>query len=166
MLRRGAFAALVIALAMSVQARADDDDELREDVLTCEDALARLAGCCPGFDATKVECHYHRHESDGGCGYTPTYDNEDPAFTLDESRCIRDTSCDMLVRGHVCERAQSAAARIERGGGEPIGGYGYDAGYSSSGGCNGSGSSASSTSSGGRDAVKRTALDLGEPVCP
>src|SRR5262245_60001452 len=70
----------------------EDDNQFRDDVLRCEDALSRLVKCCPGFDGSRVECnHLYRQES--GCGSTTTT-HVDPALTIDESRCIADTSCD------------------------------------------------------------------------
>src|SRR5512140_3088559 len=113
-LRRGArfaVAAAALAVCLSVRARADtnDDDELREDVLSCEDALGHLAQCCGGFDVHAVPCHYHDRET-SGCAGPSTLDKESPALSLAESRCIRDMSCDALNAADVCGRAQKATA--------------------------------------------------------
>jgi hypothetical protein len=32
--------------------------EIREDELRCEEAAARLADCCPGFDPRLVDCYF------------------------------------------------------------------------------------------------------------
>lgn len=101
-------AALALGLALSVRASADtnSDDQLREDVLFCEDALARLQTCCPGFDPTKVSCLYHDHTT-VGCGGSAR-DHASPALSLSESQCIRDRACGELVASGVCARAQDA----------------------------------------------------------
>lgn len=83
-----------------------DDDQFREDVLRCEDALARLQSCCPGFDPIPVDCNFYH--SSGGCGGGTT--DVRPAFSVDESKCIAVTSCEALVANGVCERAQAARA--------------------------------------------------------
>jgi hypothetical protein len=108
-----ALAAAAIAICLSVHARAEtnnDDDELREDVLFCEDALGHLAQCCGGFDVHAVPCHYHDDRSSDGCVGSSSTDKESPAFSLSESRCIRAASCDTLNVTGVCARAQAATA--------------------------------------------------------
>src|SRR5690606_15793979 len=86
----------------------EDDNQFRTDVLWCEEALARLVTCCPGFDPRPVECNYY-YSYDRGCG-PDTMNKVEPAFTTDESRCIRDTPCDALVANGACGRAQNARA--------------------------------------------------------
>lgn len=81
-----------------------DNDQFREDVLRCEDALARLQSCCPGFDPSPIDCHYF-HSSEG-CGGGTT--DVRPALSVDESKCIAVTSCEALVTNGICERAQLA----------------------------------------------------------
>jgi len=71
---------------------------VREDELLCEEASAHLAHCCPGFDATKMQCTYV-----SGCG-TTTY----PALSVAMGRCILGEDCADLVAGSVCERAPMA----------------------------------------------------------
>jgi hypothetical protein len=70
---------------------------LREDELLCEEAAARLADCCPGFDPSVLVCHY---SSCAGATY--------PALTISESKCIDDLSCSQLVDRGVCARAANA----------------------------------------------------------
>lgn len=108
----GVLFALAVALVLACNSNADEeeDNQFREDVIWCEEAVARLERCCPGFDATRVECtfYFSRHE---GCGATDIKHVE-PAFTTEESHCIRETACARLVETGVCERAaQSGAAR-------------------------------------------------------
>lgn len=93
-----------------------DDDQFREDTLTCEEALAHLQDCCPGFDAAAVACRYY-YVSQQGCA-APSEDREQPAFDLAESRCIRNTSCADVradaAGGSVCARSQKAVQYIDR----------------------------------------------------
>jgi hypothetical protein len=85
----------------------EDDDELREDVISCEDALARLEACCPDFDITRVYCTYYSYRSNG-CARTSSAREVRPALSLPESECVRATSCAALVESGVCARAQVA----------------------------------------------------------
>ena len=71
---------------------------LRQDELDCEEAVAVLEGCCPGFVGSLLECQY---TSDcGGTRY--------PAIPEDQASCIRRESCDELKSTGVCQRAQEA----------------------------------------------------------
>jgi hypothetical protein len=71
---------------------------IREDELRCEEAVAHLVDCCPGFDAKQVDCYY----ASTGCG--TIY----PVFDIQESRCIAATKCPQIVEDHICSRAQGA----------------------------------------------------------
>jgi hypothetical protein len=106
----GVFAALVVCTLLACSRNGDEHDEnnFRADVIECEDALSRLEQCCPGFDPTPVLCNFYWDKSTG-CGSTTT-ESEEPAFTRDESDCIREMSCDQLVTNKVCERGQAARA--------------------------------------------------------
>ena len=85
-----------------------DDNNFRADVIECEDALDRLHTCCSDFDVTVVQCDFDFSHTEG-CGSSSTQ-SVHPAFTLDESQCIRDTSCGELQSSGVCKRAQAARA--------------------------------------------------------
>lgn len=106
----GLAVAFALLAAAAPAAGSTDDDQFREDVLHCEEALAVLARCCPAFDPKKVVCGYHFEES-RGCIYSNEIDRRTvtPALSLVESDCIRGSSCDGLLERHVCERAQTAA---------------------------------------------------------
>lgn len=105
--------AVLVVLAVTGSARGEvDDEQFREEVIVCEEALARLVGCCPGLDGNRVLCTY-RHESTGGCT-DGTADYEDPALSLPESRCILDMSCEDLRSRDVCGRAAEAKTYITR----------------------------------------------------
>ncbi|HEY3450198.1 MAG TPA: hypothetical protein VGK67_27840 [Myxococcales bacterium] len=75
---------------------------IREDELRCEEAVAHLADCCPGFDPTQIDCYYST-----GCG--TIY----PVIDIQESRCVSGMKCEDLVAAGVCSRAQ--AARFDDG---------------------------------------------------
>ena len=83
-----------------------DDQNFREEVLLCEEAVGKLDTCCPDIDWSTVQCNY-RHTTTGGCT-DGTADFEDPALNLAESRCILDTSCEDIHRNGVCTRAKAA----------------------------------------------------------
>ncbi len=85
-----------------------DDNNFREDVIECEDAVAKLQRCCAGFDPTDVLCQYY-YEYQSGCGDSQT-DSVKPVFTTAESACIRSAPCEQLVATRVCDRAQKARA--------------------------------------------------------
>ena len=85
----------------------EDDNQFREDVIQCEEAIARLERCCPDFDGARVLCNYFFKLDTGSCGPSTT-DTVHPALSLPESRCVLDTSCEDLVGKDVCARAQEA----------------------------------------------------------
>ena len=70
---------------------------IREDELRCEEAVAHLIDCCPGFDATQMDCYYST-----GCG--TTY----PVIDIQESRCVSGLKCAEVVAAGICSRAQVA----------------------------------------------------------
>jgi hypothetical protein len=65
----------------------------RQDEVECEEALARLEECCPGFDASLVRCDYLESCED------TTY----PSITPSESQCLRDLSCDVIRQKRACD---------------------------------------------------------------
>jgi hypothetical protein len=76
------------------------DGGLREDEIDCEEAVAHLQACCPGFTQTEtLQCTY----SDG-CGVV------EPAISIPQSQCILAESCEALVSGGVCARAVNLAS--------------------------------------------------------
>jgi hypothetical protein len=82
---------------------------IREDEFQCEQAVAHLEECCPGFEPREVSCSFS-----SGCGST-TF----TAFSLEESRCIQEESCGAIRSGHVCERAaarEPSETSVEDGG--------------------------------------------------
>ncbi len=85
-----------------------DDDNLRPDVLACEEAVKKLVECCDGFDPKAVTCTYYEHET-VHCDYTETA-SESPTYAEDESACIIALDCAKLRDSGVCRRARSAVA--------------------------------------------------------
>lgn len=72
------------------------DDELR-----CEEAVATLARCCPGYDLKRISCH-----RTDACGTTTAT----PQLMQEQSECIVARSCEELRRSatpgqEVCARA-------------------------------------------------------------
>jgi hypothetical protein len=89
-----------------------DDNNFRQDVFYCEEALGVLSSCCPSFAALGIPCQYSYSfapSNTGGCGAGTTTE-VDPALSLPESECILSTPCDELVANGVCARAQTASA--------------------------------------------------------
>jgi hypothetical protein len=63
----------------------------REDEISCEEAVAHLDDCCPGFDETRLNCTY-----DTDCA------GAKPDLEVTESRCIREASCDEIRARNLC----------------------------------------------------------------
>jgi hypothetical protein len=71
---------------------------VRQDEFDCENAVAHLRQCCPGFNPSAVQCNYIPAQ---GCDDTTTY----PEYDIVESDCIRAESCSALIATGVCDRA-------------------------------------------------------------
>ncbi len=81
-------------------------DDLRQDELDCEEAVAQLQHCCKGLDVRQIACEY----VPSSCEASPTY----PDISIQESHCVRDQDCDSLVSSGVCQRAaQIPSARYD-----------------------------------------------------
>lgn len=76
----------------------DGDTNFRDDVLLCEEAVARLQDCCPGMGQVYPEACEHRED---GCN-----DGREVALNLRTSRCIRNKECIDLVNSGTCARAR------------------------------------------------------------
>ena len=81
---------------------------IRQDELSCEDAVGHLQQCCPGFTGSNLHCLY-----DPGCGGVPIGLGDTgggggatlPDLDVDQSSCIRSESCSQLRSSGVCARA-------------------------------------------------------------
>ena len=83
----------------------------REDEIYCEEAVARLAKCCPSFDTRAIECSYYNNST------TCNPDVQYPAIDEPTSKCILALDCGSMVDSGVCDRARGVAARISMTGG-------------------------------------------------
>jgi len=70
---------------------------LNKEELACEEAVAHLEECCPGFQSSRVRCI----DEDRGCV------SQRPDITVEMSRCIRSEECGALVTYGICARAKS-----------------------------------------------------------
>jgi hypothetical protein len=76
----------------------DGCDDVREDELQCEEAVAHMQGCCDSFEPD-VSCTF---QGVPDCsGETPIY----PDISIDQSQCIRDLSCAEVRERGLCEKA-------------------------------------------------------------
>jgi hypothetical protein len=106
---RGAYAAGALFSALiACSADVHDHDNFREDVAYCEEAVAYLGECCPGFDTHAVVCQYHLDYIQGSCGSPSTTDSETPALSLAENAFTLGAKCGSLIGAGVCARAQKA----------------------------------------------------------
>jgi hypothetical protein len=85
--RRGFTVSLVVGTLIACSC-------IRQDEFLCENAVAHLVQCCPGFNANAVNCQY-----DQGCLET-TY----PEVDESQSECILGESCGALRANAVCDR--------------------------------------------------------------
>jgi hypothetical protein len=90
-----------LATAMSIALFFACGDALNQEELDCEEAVAHLEECCPGFDSSQIVCV---HEQQGCILGSTTH----PAIERDQTTCIRHESCNALVSSGVCDRAQAA----------------------------------------------------------
>jgi len=91
--------ALGAFLALTAENLSIDQDELQ-----CEQAVAYLASCCPGFDNAGINC------TAGGCVR--------PDLDLPTSKCLQSLSCDQVVARGLCNLGQREAAAKQSGDGD------------------------------------------------
>ena len=82
-----------------------DDNQFREDVISCEEAVAHLSECCPELRTSNVECRYYFRRDEGCLGPDSTTRIE-PDIDLRESRCIRNLRCDEIFSRGLCTYGQ------------------------------------------------------------
>jgi hypothetical protein len=88
----------VAALALAVYALSSGAPGFRESELACEEAFAHLEDCCPPDALENVDCAWR----DQGCG-----ESVSPNLSVEESRCIRETSCEVLYKRGVCDNLRT-----------------------------------------------------------
>ena len=93
-------AALLAVLGMSVRCYG-----IREDELWCEEAVAHVDECCPGFSTQSVACRYHHETTCYGELYTY------PDFSLDTSNVFLSKSCRQLEDEGICDHAEMGTLR-------------------------------------------------------
>jgi hypothetical protein len=75
-----------------------DSSCLREDEVDCEQAVAWLQTCCPGFAQNEtVQCVYDQNT----CTLT------EPAISISDSHCILGEPCELLRSSGICARVQN-----------------------------------------------------------
>lgn len=76
-----------------------DDENFREDVILCEDALSHVLACCPGLAPPQTACEYYFSSSTSSCGCSGTSGNSTsttrrtPVLSLTRSAALADGSC-------------------------------------------------------------------------
>src|SRR5689334_8220548 len=71
--------------------------DLNEDDLRCEQAVAHLSDCCPGFDPQQFAC------ASGGCG-----GSDQRGIEYQDSLCIVSLDCAALQAKGICEWTRRA----------------------------------------------------------
>jgi hypothetical protein len=109
-------AALVVTGAIACNTTVEsDDDNLREDVLTCENAVAVVESCCPFVQAPPDACLYHHYykREDCGCmsGDATWTDDRQPAFDLATSQAILAGTCDAVTARGGCAAVAAVLAK-------------------------------------------------------
>lgn len=102
----GAVFSALIACSSGVH----DHDNLREDVLYCEEAVSALNACCPGFRSS-ISCEYAYDYTPGGCDSSSTTTGSLPDLNLAQSRCIISTTCDVLIAKGICGAPKRVVCR-------------------------------------------------------
>lgn len=84
-----------------------DDNQFREDVISCEEAVAHLAECCPELRPSDVECRYYFRRDEGCLGPDSTTRIE-PDIALRDSLCIRGLTCEGISSRGFCSYRRGA----------------------------------------------------------
>jgi hypothetical protein len=109
-------AAIAVTYGASVACHGMTADELH-----CEEAVAWMKSCCPGFAVDGRYCAHEDPQRVEGCsGETLGWvGGQDPALVVSQSDCVRSRSCSELVLAGVCKRAESATPIAYVDGGPP-----------------------------------------------
>jgi hypothetical protein len=92
---------LVIAVAFVVAC--SDTDNVREDVVLCEEAASHYASCC-GHDLAGLQCRY-AFSCFLDCAHAG--DSSQPDLDATKSRCMMNLSCGDLKDRGICEKTKS-----------------------------------------------------------
>ncbi|MEO6418544.1 MAG: hypothetical protein ABIP39_04015 [Polyangiaceae bacterium] len=94
----------VFSVLIACTGEVHDHDQLREDVLYCEEAVSALSECCPGFkERNTIVCNYAYDYIPGSCGSSSTSSSTAPDLSVSESRCILGATCDSLQAHGICD---------------------------------------------------------------
>jgi hypothetical protein len=85
---------------------------IREDEFACENAVAHLQQCCPGFTGSNIACIYEPPPVSCG-GSDPVSQGESPDLDLEQSACIRAATCDQLRSSGACDRAAATSSNLD-----------------------------------------------------
>lgn len=104
------FSAVSVSATRAPAASGDfqDHEDLTEEVLSCEDAVAELAACC-GVDPHSVACVDYAYRETSSCSGHVEEGHIHPWLQIGESECVRDLSCDELLASGTCAAAVSRA---------------------------------------------------------
>jgi len=94
---------LVLTSGLAVRAKAStkeqDDNQFREDVIACEEAVSHVNECCAGLAVQADACHYSHYYYEGDCGCeeggSPESRRDDvwPVVTAAEGHRIAGVDC-------------------------------------------------------------------------
>ncbi|HXK18280.1 MAG TPA: hypothetical protein VNG33_10785 [Polyangiaceae bacterium] len=93
------WAGALVVLALFALGTPAPQAGIRRDEIECEEAVAHLAKCCPGFQPERYGCDY---EDPVGCG-----DVTEPHFNVSKSREIRGMSCAEVLTTGLCDGTAS-----------------------------------------------------------
>ncbi|CAN5920576.1 hypothetical protein BH11MYX4_BH11MYX4_13430 [soil metagenome] len=87
----------VVRASASPKVEEDDDNQLREDVILCEEAVAHATSCC-SFDVQGDACRYYEYYATDSCGCSGGSAGSDrkhlrPVVWAGEGRRIAGLSC-------------------------------------------------------------------------
>lgn len=74
--------------------------DFRESEFECEHAVAHIEECCSGFETGDPD--FCRYIDGGTCGV-----DQEPALSLEESRCIQSAGCESIIRSGFCRSPDS-----------------------------------------------------------
>jgi hypothetical protein len=107
------FCLSVPELAHGSDRESQNREDFTEEVMSCEEAMSKLARCCGEFDPTRFRC-VDDDRTFEGCGGGLYRERTLPLLDLKESQCIRELPCDALAQTKVCDRVKAASERTTK----------------------------------------------------
>ncbi len=111
--KRAGFTFVVVLLLRGGVACTHANENFREDVIDCEDAVAHVEACCPGVAAPEQACvRYSSTESDDcGCdgenGTSTHTESTWPVLDVDASKAIAAMTCQEMAANDGCARVRA-----------------------------------------------------------